>query len=389
MGMRRTTSAVLLAAVLLAAAGGYYAWQKQHGPPSGELLASRGAAPPGPVPVTLITAEKTAFPVYRNGLGTVQAFNSVLVRTRVDGQIDKVAFKEGQMVKAGDILVQIDARQYQAALEQANAKKAQDEATLTNAKADLQRFVSLGKFATRQQTETQATTVNQVTSQLALDQAAIDNAATQLSYTTIRAPIGGLTGFRQVDVGNIVNAAAQTGIVTIAQIEPISMIFTLPEEQLQDVNQALAAGPVPVIAYSTDGQTKLSEGTLTVVNNAVDPASGTVRLKATFENRDHALWPGLSVATRMLVHTLPDAIVIPDEAVQHGPNGLYVYVVDGSGKAMRQDIAVRLSTDGRSVVSKGLAAGQKVISEGQYRVQPGALVAAQDQAGKPVPQKVD
>jgi len=227
--MRRTTSAVLLAAVLLAAGGGYYAWQKQHGPPSDELLASRGAAPPGPVPVTLITAEKTAFPVYRNGLGTVQAFNTVLCRTRVDGQIDKVAFKEGQMVKAGDILVQIDARQYQAALDQANAKKAQDEATLTNAKADLQRFVSLGKFATRQQTETQATTVNQVTSQLALDQAAIDNAATQLSYTTIRAPIGGLTGFRQVDVGNIVNAAAQTGIVTIAQIEPISMIFTLPE----------------------------------------------------------------------------------------------------------------------------------------------------------------
>jgi membrane fusion protein, multidrug efflux system len=389
MGMRRTTSAVLLAAVLLAAGGGYYAWQKQQAPPSGEVLASRGAASSAPVPVTVTAAERTAFPVYRNGLGTVQAFNTVLVRTRVDGQIEKVAFKEGQMVKAGDMLVQIDARQYQAALDQANAKKAQDQATLSNAKADLQRFLSLGKFATRQQTETQATTVSQVTAQLALDQAAIDNAATQLSYTTIRAPIGGLTGFRQVDVGNIVNAAAQTGIVTIAQIEPISLIFTLPEEQLQDVNQALAAGPVPVIAYSTDGQTKLSEGTLTVVNNEVDPASGTVRLKASFENRDHALWPGLSVATRMLVHTLPDVVVIPDEAVQHGPNGLYVYVVDGSGKAARQDIAVRLSADGRSVVSKGLAAGQKVIVEGQYRVQAGALVAAQDQPGKPAPPKVD
>ena len=231
--------------------------------------------------MTVTTAEKTAFPVYRNGLGTVQAFNTVFVRTRVDGQIEKVAFKEGQTIKAGDLLVQIDARPYQAALDQANAKKAQDQAALVNTKADLQRLISLGKYATRQQTDTQQTTVNQTTAQLALDQATIDNAATQLSYTTIRAPIGGMTGFRQVDVGNIVNAAAQTGIVTIAQIEPISVMFTLPEEQLQDINGALAAGPVPVIAYSTDGQKKLSEGTLSVINNQVDAASGTVRLKAT------------------------------------------------------------------------------------------------------------
>jgi multidrug efflux system membrane fusion protein len=390
MGMRKSTSAVLLAAIVLAGGGGYYAWQRQQGAASGEGLAGRAAgAPQAPVPVTVTTAEKTAFPVYRNGLGTVQAYNTVFVRTRVDGQIEKVAFKEGEMIKAGDLLVQIDARPYQAALDQANAKKAQDQAALVNTKADLQRLISLGKYATRQQTDTQQTTVNQTTAQLALDQATIDNAATQLSYTTIRAPIGGLTGFRQVDVGNIVNAAAQTGIVTIAQIEPISVVFTLPEEQLQAINGALAAGSVPVIAYSTDGQNKLSEGTLSVINNQVDAASGTVRLKATFDNRDHALWPGLSVATRMLVRTLADAVVIPDEAVQHGPNGLYAYVVDAAGKAMRQDIAVSLSADGRSVVAKGLAAGQKVIMEGQYRVQPGALVAAQDQTAKPVAQKAD
>ncbi len=387
MGMRRTTFAVLLAGILLAGGGGYYAWQHWQAAASTQHAARAGAAPP-PVPVTLATAEKAAFPVYQNGLGTVQAFNTVFVRTRVDGQIEKVAFKEGQMVQAGDLLVQIDARPFQAALDQANAKKAQDEATLANNKADLQRFVSLGKFATRQQIDTQQTTVNQTTSQLALDQAAIDNAATQLSYTTIRAPITGLTGFRQVDIGNIVNAAAQTGIVTITQIEPISVIFTAPEEQLQDINRAIAAGPLPVIALTTDGQRKLSEGTLTVVNNQVDAASGTVRLKATFANRDHALWPGLSVATRMLVRTLPDAVVIPDEAVQHGPDGLYVYVVD-SGKALRQDIVVSDEADGRSVVSKGLVPGQQVIKEGQYRVQPGAMVATEAQAAKTRSEKVD
>ncbi|HEX2430523.1 MAG TPA: efflux RND transporter periplasmic adaptor subunit [Aestuariivirgaceae bacterium] len=380
--------AVLLAGILLAGGGGYYAWQHWPVLTASQNAARAGAAPPPPVPVTLATVEKAAFPVYQNGLGTVQAFNTVLVRTRVDGQIEKIAFKEGQMVQAGDLLVQIDARPFQAALDQANAKKAQDEATLANTKADLQRFISLGKFATRQQIDTQQTTVNQNTAQLALDQAAIDNAATQLSYTIIRAPITGLTGFRQVDIGNIVNAAAQTGIVTITQIEPISVIFTAPEEQLQDINRALAAGPLPVIALSTDGRRKLSEGTLTVVNNQVDAATGTVRLKATFANQDHALWPGLSVATRMLVRTLSDAVVIPDDAVQHGPDGLYVYVVE-AGKALRQDIVLSQSADGRSVVSKGLSAGQQVIKEGQYRVQPGTMVATPEQAATNQPEKVD
>jgi multidrug efflux system membrane fusion protein len=341
------------------------------------------------VRVTIAPVEKADFPVYLTGLGTVQGFNTVVVRTRVDGQIDKIAFKEGQLVNQGDLLAQIDPRPFQAALDQAKAKKAQDEANLANANLDLQRFTRLGEFATRQQTDTQRSTVAQLTAQISADDAAISNAQTQVDYTTVKAPISGVAGLRQVDVGNIVNASTQTGIVTIAQIEPISVIFTLPEEQLQDINRAMAAGPVPVIAYSTDGQNKLSEGTLTVINNQVDAASGTVRLKATFDNKDHALWPGLSVATRMLVRTLADAVVIPDEAVQHGPNGLFVYVVDATHKATRQDIAVSLSADGRSVVSKGLEAGQKVIMEGQYRVQPGALVAAQDQAAKPVAQKVD
>ena len=389
MGMRKTTSAVLLAAILLAGGGGYYAWQRQQGRHRGGDRQPRRRSAAGAGSGDRDNGRENGTSRLpqraRDGAGLQHGD-----RPHPGRWPDRESCLQGRPDDQGGGPARPDrCRPYQAALDQANAKKAQDQAALVNTKADLQRLISLGKYATRQQTDTQQTTVNQTTAQIALDQATIDNAATQLSYTTIRAPISGMTGFRQVDVGNIVNAAVQTGIVTIAQIEPISVIFTLPEEQLQDINGALAAGPVPVIAYSTDGQKKLSEGTLSVINNQVDAASGTVRLKATFDNRDHALWPGLSVATRMLVRTIADAIVIPDEAVQHGPNGLYAYVVDAAGKAMRQDIAVSLSADGRSVVSKGLAAGQKVIMEGQYRVQPGALVAAQDQTAKPVAQKAD
>ena len=249
---------------------------------------------------------KTDFPVYLSGLGTVQGFNTVLVRTRVDGQIDQIAFKEGQQVKQGDVLVQIDPRPFQAALDQAKAKKAQDQANLANANLDLQRFTTLGEFATRQQTDTQRSTVAQLTAQLAADDAAISNAQTQFDYTTVRAPISGVAGLRQIDVGNIVNAATQTGIVTIAQIEPIAVIFTAPEDQLPYVNEAQSAAPLKTIALTTDGKKPLSEGVLSVVNNQVDTTSGTIRLKAVFDNKNHALWPGQSVSTRLLVTTLKD-----------------------------------------------------------------------------------
>jgi multidrug efflux system membrane fusion protein len=326
----------------------------------------------------------TDFPVYQTGLGTVQGFNTVVVRTRVDGQIDKIAFKEGQIVQQGDLLAQIDPRPFQAALDQAKAKKAQDEANLANANLDLQRYTKLGEFATRQQTDTQRSTVQQVTAQIAADDAAISNAQTQLDYTAVKAPISGLTGFRQVDQGNIVNAATQTGIVTIAQIEPIAVIFTAPQDQLPDINQALAAGPLKVIALTTDGKTTLSEGTLAVVNNQVDTTSGTIRLKAEFANKNHALWPGLSVSTRLLVTTLKDATVVPDDAVQHGTDGLYTFVVGADNKAEMHKLQVGKSIDGRTVVEQGLTPGQKVIIAGQYKVQPGSPlamnVASSDQA---------
>jgi multidrug efflux system membrane fusion protein len=367
----RWTSVLL---VLLIAGGGYFGWQRYHQPQKTQDNAKDGAKLRAGVPVTIASVEKADFPVYLEGLGTVQGFNTVVVRTRVDGQIDNIAFKEGQLVNKGDLLAQIDPRPFQAALDQAKAKKDQDEANLANAKLDLQRYTKLGEFATRQQTDTQRSTVQQVTAQIEADVAAIANAQTQLDYTTIRAPIAGVTGFRQVDQGNIVNAATQTGLVTIAQIEPIAVIFTAPEEKLPAIKDALASHSPQVIALSTDGKKVLSEGTLSLINNQVDTTSGTIRLKAVFNNSDHVLWPGQSVSTRLLVNTLKDAVVIPDDAVQHGINGLYVFAVDQNNKAELQQVSIGASTNGRTVIEKGLTPGQKVIVSGQYRIQPGSVV---------------
>jgi membrane fusion protein, multidrug efflux system len=365
---------LLISAVVLL---GYLGWQRFHDhdvaakAANSQRLALRNA----PVPVTIAPVVKADFPVYLNGLGTVQGFNTVLVRTRVDGQIDKVAFKEGQMVNQGDLLVEIDPRPYQATLDQAKAKKAQDEANLANANLDLQRYTKLGEFATRQQTDTQRSTVAQLTAQITADDAAIFNAQTQLDYTQVKSPISGVAGLRQVDIGNIVNASAQTGIVTIAQIEPIAVIFTAPQDQLPAIKVGEAKQPLKVIALTQDGKKTLSEGVLSVINNQVDTTSGTIRLKAVFDNKDHALWPGQSIATRLLVTTLRDATVVPDDAVQHGTDGLYAFAVSQDNKAELRKITVSKSIDGRSVVEQGLAPGERVIVAGQYRVQPGSTVA--------------
>ena len=369
----RTILWVLLASAAIA--GGYFGWQRFHGDNQAAANGAQKSAARAAVAVTTAPALKADFPVYLMGLGTVQGFNTVQVRTRVDGQIDKVAFKEGQLVNQGDLLVEIDPRPYQATLDQATAKKAQDEANLANANLDLQRFTKLGEFATRQQTDTQRSTVAQLTAQIAADDAAIFNARTQLDYTQVKSPIPGVAGLRQVDVGNIVNASTQTGVVTIAQIEPIAVIFTAPEEQLPYINEAQAVQPLKVIAITTDGKKQLAEGKLAVVNNQVDTTSGTIRLKAVFDNKDHALWPGQSVSTRLLVTTLKDATVVPDEAIQHGTEGLYAYAVVQGNKAELRKVKVSQSIDGRSVVAEGLAPGDQVITAGQYKVQPGTLVS--------------
>jgi multidrug efflux system membrane fusion protein len=373
MTVARTIRWVLLAAVL--AAAGYYGWQRFHGENQAATASNAQKSAQPSVRVTTAPVQKTDFPVYLTGLGTVQGFNTVVVRTRVDGQIDKVAFKEGQLVNQGDLLVEIDPRPYQATLDQAKAKKAQDEANLANANLDLQRYTKLGEFATKQQTDTQRSTVAQLTAQISADDAAIFNAQTQLDYTQVKAPISGVAGLRQVDIGNIVNAATQTGVVTIAQIEPIAVIFTAPEEQLPYINEAQAINPLKVIALTTDGKKTLSEGSLSVINNQVDTTSGTIRLKAVFDNKDHALWPGQSVSTRLLVKTLKDATVVPDDAIQHGTNGLYAYAVAKDNKAELRKVKVSQSIDGRSVVDEGLSPGDQVITAGVYKVQPGTLVS--------------
>jgi multidrug efflux system membrane fusion protein len=386
MNKSRTTRWILLA--LVVAGVGYYGWQRFHGEDQAAASNSAQKAARSAVRVSVATAEKADFPVYLTSLGTVQAFNTVLVRSRVDGQIDKIAFKEGQLVKQGDLLTEIDPRPYQAVLDQAKAKKEQDEANLANINLDLQRFIKLGEFATRQQLDTQRSSVSQLTAQIAADVAAIANAQTQLDYTTIKAPISGVVGLRLVDVGNIVNASAQSGIVTITQIEPIAVIFTAPEDQLPDIKDAQGATPLKTIAITTDGKRPLAEGTLAVVNNQVDSTSGTIRLKAVFDNKDHALWPGQSVSTRLLVSTLKNATVVPDDAVQHGTSGLYAYVVNQDNKAELRKVKVAQSIDGRSVVEQGLSPGEKVIIAGQFKVAPGTLVSIAVASSDPAQAKV-
>jgi len=281
--------------------GGALGWRHFHANHS-----QKAQAGPPPVPVTVAPVRTGDFPVYLFGLGTVQPYDTVTVRSRVDGEVLKIGFKQGQMVAEGDVLVEIDPRPYQAALDQATSKKTQDEASLKDAQLNLARYSTLARqeFASQQQFNTQQAMVQQLMAQIKGDQAIIDNAQTQVGYTTIRSPLSGKVGFRLVDPGNIVHAADTTGIVTIVKLQPISVVFTASEEEVPDINKALAAGTVPVNALSTDGTKTLSEGHLALVNNAVDQASGTIRMKATFENKDNVLWPGLSVSTRLLLDTL-------------------------------------------------------------------------------------
>ncbi len=351
--------------------------------PEPAAAASPAASALKPAVVSVAAAKRTDYPVFINGLGQVQAENTVTVRTRVDGQIVKIAFDEGQMVKSGDLLAQVDPRPFQAALDQAKAKQAQDQATLANARLDLERYSTLAKqsFATLQQLDTQNALVNQLIAQEAADAAAVDAAQVQLDYATISAPIGGRVGFRLVDQGNIVNAAQQTGIVAIAQIEPISVVFTAPQDDLPRISAALAAGKPPIEARTSDGATLLATGKLTVVDNAVDPTTASIRLKGEFDNADHALWPGQAVAARLRVEVEENALTIPDRAVQRGPNGLFVYVVGLDSRAVTRPVTLSHEDADAAVVAKGLSEGEKVVTAGYFALQPGARVAVEAEAG--------
>jgi len=361
-------------AVLVVMAGGFIGWQRlAHGPGTATV-----SAPPPAVPATVATAKRRDVPVYLTGLGTVQAFNTVTIRTQVDGQLIKVAFTEGQEVKAGDLLAQIDPRPFQAAYDQAVAKKAQDEANLANANLDLQRFSDLAarNFAPKQQLDTQRATVAQIEAQIRGDQAAIDSAQTQLSYTTITSPLSGRTGIRLVDQGNVVHAADATGLVVVTQLQPISVVFTLPEGELATVQSAFAAGPVRIFAMSRDDDRQLAEGTTAVLDNQIAQATGAMRLKGTFPNQDGALWPGEFINVRLLVGTQRNVVTVPSGALQRGPAGYYAYVVKPDGTVDMRSIEVNQIGGGIAVVDAGVSAGEEVVTAGQYRLQTGVRVAA-------------
>src|SRR6201996_9125367 len=380
---KRPKLGLTLFGIVAIAVVGYGVWYEFFGgKPAAASAQAASTQAAAKIPVTSFEVKKADFPVHVYGLGVVSPFKTVTVKSRVDGQITKVFFKQGQMVKEGDPLLEIDQRPYTAALEQAVAKKAQDEANLKNDQLNLQRYQTLAKqqFETAQNLDTQQALVDQMTAQVKGDQAAIDNAQTNLGYTSIKAPISGRTGFRLGDPGNIVHAADTTGIVTIAQLQPIAVVFTEPEEQLQAIAKAYDAGEVPVEALSSDGTKTLSQGRLAIMDNSVSQATGTISLKARFENKDNALWPGLSVNTRMLVDTLKQVIVVPQDGVQHGPSGLFAYVIGNDNKVSARPIKVSQSGDSNAVVAEGLNAGDKIVVAGQSRLFDGALVEAKPSA---------
>ena len=337
------------------------------------------AAPKAPPAVAVETALATSadVPVYLQGLGTVQAFYTVTVTARVDGELQKIAFTEGQTVHSGDLLAQIDPRPNQAAYEQALATKAKDQAQLENAKRDLQRYTELQPedLASKQTVDTQHALVDQMAAQLKSDQAVIDNARTQLDYTRIVSPINGRTGIRLVDPGNIVRAADTTGIVVVTQIQPISVIFTLPEEDLGVMQTALAAGPVTVSTVARDGGAELDRGTLSLIDNEIQQATGTLKLKATFENARNTLWPGQYVNARVLIRTERNALTVPTSAVQLGPDGPFTYVVKGDSTVEVRHLKIGAQTDSVTVVAAGLQLNERVAVSNQYRLQAGTHVS--------------
>jgi multidrug efflux system membrane fusion protein len=328
------------------------------------------------IPVTVGTAETKDVPVIVRGIGTVQAYKTVAVKTRVDGQIVKVAFEEGQFVKTGDLLFQIDPAPFQAALDHADAAKRRDEAQLAGAKLDLERYGKLlgPGFQSRQSYDQQQATVEALTATVALDQATIDTAKVNLNYTEIRAPIDGRTGQRLVDLGNVVTAAQPAALVNLNQVKPIFVNFTVPQDVTDQVRHYQATRPLAVEAYASDDKSRLSVGKLTLIDNQIDATTGTLHLKATFANDDERLWPGEFVNARLVITVRKDAITVPQRAVMQGPQGPYTYIVKPDNTVQRQGIEVEETQDGIAVVTKGLANGERIVLDGQYRLTEGAHI---------------
>jgi membrane fusion protein, multidrug efflux system len=369
---------ILIVAVLIAAAlaaGGVFAITR--GPFFAVSKPASTTAPP--VPVVAGTVSQHDVPIYLNGVGTVIAYNTVVVRSQIQGQIISINFTEGQPVHKGDLLAQIDPGPYQAQLDQFIATRDRDQAQLVNAQANLDRYSKLidKGWATPQLGDTQKAQVSQLQNAIKADEALINAAKIQLAYTRLTSPIDGVTGIRQIDIGNIIHPTDPNGLVVVTQIEPISLIFTLPQTDLPKIQQQQkTATAFTVLAYSQDERVQLDQGTLGLINNEILQTTGTLQLKANFSNKTHSLWPGELVNARLLLETWHNGLTVPASVVQQGPQGAYAYVIDSKNIVVMRPIKVAQISDGQALIDSGLAANESVVVDGQYKLQPGTQVAA-------------
>ena len=372
--------AVLLVAGVTAAAAAYALFDHSNSDKA------RASTPAPQIPVISGVAESKDVPQFVRGIGTVQAYNAVTIKSRVDGEIVKVLFTEGQFVKAGDPLIQIDPRPFQAALEAATATLKRNEAQLTGAALDLERYGKLinSGFQSRQSYDQQQAIVGALKGSIAADKAAIETARLNLTYADIRAPIAGRTGQRLVDVGNLVQAGQPTSLVTITQIRPIFVNFTVPQDYADAIRHNQQAGSLTVLAYASDDKTLLAEGKLSLIDNQIDVATGTLRLKATFANADERLWPGEFVNVRLVLSMRSSVVTVPQRAVMQGANGYYAYVIRPDGTAQRRTVEIAGMQDGLAIVDKGIESKEQVVIDGQYRLSDGVRVKAED--AKPIAQ---
>jgi membrane fusion protein, multidrug efflux system len=379
-GVRRVLAGLALGALIV----GVGIEVLGRGPDEGRGGGRRFGNADGPVPVLVAEPRIQDVPVYLDGVGTTRALNMVTVRSQVDGKLISVDFREGQDVKRGDVLARIDPATYQAQLDQALAKKALDQATLDNARLDLERYTNLVKSnaVTRQQLDTQRASVAQLEAQVRLDQGAVDNAQALLNYCTLTAPFDGRVGIRLLDPGNLIHATDLTGIVLLTQIRPIAVLFSLPQQQLSLVNKAFAQGPLAVEAVG-DNMTVLDQGALQVVNNQVDQTTGTVQLKAEFPNRQLQLWPGQFVNVRILVDTLRGAVVVPTAAVQRGPNGPFVYMLKSDSTVTIQFVSIAQQDELHAVIANKLAVSDRIVTSGFAQLAEGRQVTVASAGGEP------
>jgi multidrug efflux system membrane fusion protein len=368
--------------MILAAAAGYAVWRAGHPAAASDKGDGGGGggrrnAPTGPVPVVVSTVTRSSVPVYLNGLGNVAAFYTVTVKSRVDGQLMKIDFNEGDLVKEGQVLCEIDPRPYQVQLDLAQGTLARDQALLDNANLDLERYK--GAIATdaipKQQLDTQTALVAQYKAAIKQDTANVDNAKLQLTYAKVTAPISGVVGLRLVDPGNIVHASDANGMIVITQLQPITVLFTIPEDNLPEVTRKLREGAhLTVDAYNRDNSKKLASGVLTTLDNQIDNSTGTSKLKAVFDNTDNSLFPQQFVNIRLLVDTLGNQLVVPNVAVQNGQQGTFVYVVDDDSKVHLKTVQVGITTDKLSDILSGITDGDRVVIDGTDRLIEGGQV---------------